>query len=95
VGYGDIYPTHPLSKFITVVMELTVIPLFAAAYSLMTVGLTSTTVTKRVNKHIDARHEQVMQTVNDQIGELRNDSIGILGSSDGGVTEPSTDNAGD
>ena len=58
VGYGDIYPTHPLSKLITVIMELTVIPLFAAAYSLMTANLTTSTVTRGVNKHIDKKHEE-------------------------------------
>lgn len=55
VGYGDIYPTHPLSKIVTVIMELTVIPLFAAAYSLMTAGLTTNTV----KKHIDKRHKEL------------------------------------
>ena len=59
VGYGDIVPTTHLAKGITVIMELTVIPLFASAYSLMTVGLTSNSVTRRVKKHIDLKHEEL------------------------------------
>lgn len=59
VGYGDIVPTHPLSKLVTVIMELTVIPLFAAAYSLMTVGLTTNSVTVRVKRHIDKKHKEL------------------------------------
>jgi voltage-gated potassium channel len=51
VGYGDISPTTGWSKIIAVIMELTVIPLFAAAYSLMTVGLTAT--------HIDKKHDEL------------------------------------
>jgi len=59
VGYGDIYPTHPMSKLVTVIMELTVIPLFASAYSLMTAGLTTANVTARVKRHIDKRHMEL------------------------------------
>lgn len=55
VGYGDITPANGAAKIITVVMELTVIPLFAAAYSLMTAGLT----TERIKNHIDKRVEEL------------------------------------
>lgn len=61
VGYGDIVPTTPASKLITVVMEFTVIPLFAAAYSLMTAGLTTTHITTQVKRHIDKRHKELKE----------------------------------
>jgi len=59
VGYGDIVPTTPASKAVTVIMEFTVIPLFAAAYSLMTAGLTTNKVAEKVNRHIDKKHEEL------------------------------------
>jgi voltage-gated potassium channel len=54
VGYGDISPTTTGSKVIAVIMMFTVIPLFAAAYSLMTAGLT----TGHLKKHIDKKHDE-------------------------------------
>lgn len=69
VGYGDIVPTHPLSKLVTVIMELTVIPLFASAYSLMTVGLTTTSVTSRVKRHIDRKHQELHDALGNATAE--------------------------
>lgn len=61
VGYGDIVPTSSAAKLVTIVMEFTVIPLFAAAYSLMTAGLTTNHVTERVKRHIDKRHKELKE----------------------------------
>ena len=69
VGYGDIVPTTPGSKVITVIMELTVIPLFASAYSLMTVGLTTTSVTNRVKRHIDRKHQELHDALGNATAE--------------------------
>ena len=55
VGYGDISPHGWASHVIAVVMMLTVIPLFAATFSLVTTGLTS----GDIKLHIDRRHEEL------------------------------------
>ena len=44
VGYGDIVPRATAGHLISVVVMLTVIPLFAATFSLVTSGLTTTHV---------------------------------------------------
>jgi voltage-gated potassium channel len=58
VGYGDITAHGWLPHLLTVAMMLTVIPLFAAAFSLLTSGLTSTSVTAsehRMKAHFEER----------------------------------------
>jgi voltage-gated potassium channel len=58
VGYGDITAHGWLPHVLTVIMMLTIIPLFAAAFSLLTSGLTSTTVTAsegRMKAHFERR----------------------------------------
>jgi voltage-gated potassium channel len=58
VGYGDITPHGWAAHLIAVGMMLTVIPLFAAAFSLLTSGLTSVHVAaseKRVKAHLEQR----------------------------------------
>ena len=58
VGYGDITPRGWLPRLIAVAIMLTVIPLFAAAFSLLTSGLTSAHVAaseKRVKAHFEQR----------------------------------------
>ena len=46
VGYGDITPHTHIGRFIAVLVMLTVIPLFAATFSLLTTSLTSMHVSK-------------------------------------------------
>jgi voltage-gated potassium channel Kch len=46
VGYGDITPHTHLGRVIAVLVMLTVIPLFAATFSLMTTSLTTRHVSK-------------------------------------------------
>jgi len=46
VGYGDITPHTHLGRFIAVLVMLTVIPLFAATFSLLTTALTTHHVSK-------------------------------------------------
>jgi voltage-gated potassium channel len=58
VGYGDITPHGWGPHLIAVLMMLTVIPLFASAFSLLTSGLTAGHVAaseKRVKAHIEKR----------------------------------------
>lgn len=59
VGYGDITPHGWLAKSIAVLIQLTAIPLFAAALSLVTADLTTDRVTTNVTGHIDKRHEEL------------------------------------
>lgn len=60
VGYGDITPRGWLSHVLSVLIMLTVIPLFAATFSLFTSGLTSGNVKdhiknseSEIKKHIE------------------------------------------
>jgi len=46
VGYGDITPHTHVGRFIAVLVMLTVIPLFAATFSLLTTTLTTAHVSK-------------------------------------------------
>jgi voltage-gated potassium channel len=46
VGYGDITPHTHLGRFIAVLVMLTVIPLFAATFSLLTTSLTTAHASK-------------------------------------------------
>jgi voltage-gated potassium channel len=46
VGYGDVTPHTHLGRFISVLVMLTVIPLFAATFSLLTTTLTTLHVSK-------------------------------------------------
>ena len=58
VGYGDITPHGWLPHLLAVAVMVTVIPLFAATFSLLTSGLTSTNVTaseNRVKAHFERR----------------------------------------
>jgi voltage-gated potassium channel len=55
VGYGDVAPHGWAPHAIAVAMMLTVIPLFAATFSLVTTGLTS----GDIKLHIDKRHEEL------------------------------------
>jgi voltage-gated potassium channel len=56
VGYGDVTPTHPLGRVVAVMVMLTVIPLFAATFSLITSGITTDHVsreTDRLHRHLE------------------------------------------
>lgn len=46
VGYGDITPHTHVGRFVSVLVMLTVIPLFAATFSLLTTTLTSAHVSR-------------------------------------------------
>ena len=46
VGYGDVTPHNALGKWIAVLVMLTVIPLFAATFSLFTTLMTTDHVSK-------------------------------------------------
>jgi voltage-gated potassium channel len=58
VGYGDISPKTVSGHFIAVLVMLTVVPLFAATFSLFTTALTATHVRKseeRIKSHTEER----------------------------------------
>jgi voltage-gated potassium channel len=58
VGYGDVTPHTPLGRLIAVLVMLTVIPLFAATFSLFTSGLTAGHVHAaegRIKAHVESR----------------------------------------
>ena len=52
VGYGDITPHTHVGRVIAVLVMLTVIPLFAATFSLMTTSLTA--------MHVSKLHEEAL-----------------------------------
>jgi voltage-gated potassium channel Kch len=59
VGYGDILPRGWLPHLLAVLIMLTVVPLFAATFSLFTSALGSVHLTaaeRRLNSRIDAHH---------------------------------------
>lgn len=58
VGYGDVTPHSSAGRLIAVLVMLTVIPLFAASFSLVTSGLTAAHVhnsERRIKLHIEER----------------------------------------
>jgi voltage-gated potassium channel len=55
VGYGDITPHGWLAHVLAVTIMLTVIPLFASVFSLLTTGLTA--------DHVDKRHDELKDHV--------------------------------
>jgi voltage-gated potassium channel len=58
VGYGDITPHTAAGHVIAVVVMLTVVPLFAATFSLFTSGLASSHITaseERLKAHLEDR----------------------------------------
>jgi voltage-gated potassium channel len=59
VGYGDVSPRGWAPHVIAVAMMLTVIPLFAATFSLVTTGLTS----GDIKLHIDKRHGELKDRI--------------------------------
>ena len=65
VGYGDVTPKTAGGHVIAALVMLTVVPLFAATFSLFTSGLTATHI-KREGRRIRAHTEGV-------IGERRKD----------------------
>lgn len=56
VGYGDVTPHTAAGHLIAVAVMLTVVPLFAATFSLFTSGLTSVHVRRAVTPHVKAAH---------------------------------------
>jgi len=58
VGYGDVTPHNPAGRLIAVVVMLTAIPLFGAAFSLFTSGLAAGHVRaaeRRIKQHLEER----------------------------------------
>lgn len=60
VGYGDVPPRSGAGHVIAVLVMLTVVPLFAATFSLFTSGLTA--------GHVERHAEAVKQHVTDTCG---------------------------
>lgn len=61
VGYGDIIPHGWLPHLLSMLIMITVIPLFAAVFSLVTTGLTA--------NHLDFRHEELRERLHLYFGE--------------------------
>lgn len=58
VGFGDVTPHNPIGRVIAVAVALTVVPLFAATFSLFTSALTTTHVRRsehRIKEHVEQR----------------------------------------
>lgn len=58
VGYGDVTPKTAAGHVIAVIVMLTVVPLFAATFSLFTSGLTAGHVAQaenRIKEHVEDR----------------------------------------
>ena len=51
VGYGDVLPHGWLPHLLAILIMITVIPLFASVFSLLTTGWTA--------DHVDTRHEEL------------------------------------
>ena len=60
VGYGDITPHTAAGKAVAMVVMATVVPLFAASFSLFTTALTAVHVRRaegRIKDHVQQLHE--------------------------------------
>lgn len=60
VGYGDIQPRDTAGRIVAVMVMLTVVPLFAATFSLFTSGLTAVHV-RRETKHVRTRLDHIIK----------------------------------
>lgn len=75
VGYGDVTPRTTAGHVLAVVVMLTVVPLFAAAFSLFTSGLTAGHVRRseaRVKAHVEDRlasHHEKLHRLYQQPGK--------------------------
>lgn len=67
VGYGDITPKGWLPHLLAAGTMLTVIPLFAVAFSFLTSGLASADA----RAHLDARLAEHHQAIHDQLDRLQ------------------------
>lgn len=72
VGYGDIVPHTPFGRVLAVIVMLTVVPLFAATFSLFTSALTTTHVRKsehaikeHVEQHLKEHHDSIVRKLSD------------------------------
>lgn len=74
VGYGDVYPHTRIGRIIAVIAFLTVIPLFAATFSLFTAGVSTVKIRthlhhseQRIKDHVEERlaehHESIQQAI--------------------------------
>lgn len=59
VGYGDVAPHTTSGRVVAIVVMVTVVPLFAATFSLFTSGLTST--------HVQAAAEDIKDHVENRL----------------------------
>lgn len=64
VGYGDITPRGWLAHVITVLMMLTIVPLFASVFSFFTTGLTAKHVDVKTSEQTEHLKEHVTASVN-------------------------------
>lgn len=74
VGYGDVIPRTVAGRITAVVVMLTVVPLFAATFSLFTSGLTSTRVRKHILPHTEATRRIVADIYHDRTGQHHPDA---------------------
>jgi voltage-gated potassium channel len=71
VGYGDIAPHTHAGKALAVIVMLTVVPLFAATFSLFTSALTSGHVKSsesRIKEHLEERLEEHQTSIVNRLG---------------------------
>ena len=73
IGYGDIAPRTAAGHWIAIMVALTVVPLFAATFSLFTAGLGAIHLGKaedRLADHVTTMREGVHEALNERMAAL-------------------------
>lgn len=98
VGYGDITPHSHTGRLIATLVMLTVIPLFAATFSLLTTSLTSLHVSKlhaeaiahihHLKEHLGVEHELPDHLVPPHLKRMARDASGTKGEPERDLPQP-------
>jgi len=75
VGFGDVVPTSPTARLISVFVMLTVIPLFSATFSLFTAGLQAGHLGRaesRITDHVASVRDGFHEALSERLTALHN-----------------------